>query len=459
DVKVAGDTTLKGGMISSTQAAVDANRNTFTTDGQVSTTDIDNRAHYQAESVSVNLGTGFSAQGKLAPTGTGVGFGKDSDNAASTTQAGISGVAGDTSLRTGDKATGIAKIFDADRVQKEVAAQTQITQMFSTLAPKAVATYADGQTKALNDKLQTETDPQQRAALLSEKAQWEEGGTYRVLMHTAIGGLVGDVSGAAGAGTAGLAAPKLNEMQSNLEDALIKAGMSASVAKGVAANVSGMTAASIGGAVGGTTGAGTGLSVDANNQEAEKRLAQQAFRQVQFGASGSEDSPARTFLSQAKEMLGADPHCTSCGPGYMFFTTPEQKFNADMYATQVMSDPKVLEFYGKNGISQPTSQQIQVNANKDASVRSKITGATLGAAAAATSLTVPPALSWCLTNPVACNRIVIAGGEIAAADALGPAGLGVLGTASGVKAVRSAEEVNAAMKARGWSPAWSPGTP
>jgi len=66
------DTTIKGGMISSTQAAVDANRNTFTTDGQVSTTDIDNHAHYQAESVSVNLGTGFSAQGKLALTGTGV---------------------------------------------------------------------------------------------------------------------------------------------------------------------------------------------------------------------------------------------------------------------------------------------------------------------------------------------------------------------------------------------------
>jgi filamentous hemagglutinin len=130
-----------------------------------------------------------------------------------------------------------------------------------------------------------------------------------------------------------------------------------------------------------------------------------------------------------------------------------------MYATQVVSDPKLLEFYGKNGISQPTSEQIQKSANKDASIRSKIAGATLGATAAATSLTVPPALSWCLTNPVACNRIVITGGEIAAGDALGPAGLGVLGTASGVKAVRSAEEVNAAMRARGWEPAWSPGTP
>jgi hypothetical protein len=42
---------------------------------------------------------------------------------------------------------------------------------------------------------------------------------------------------------------------------------------------------------------------------------------------------------------------------------------------------------------------------------------------------------------------------------LGPAGLGVTGTAFAVKAVRSADEVNAAMKARGWEPAWSSGTP
>jgi filamentous hemagglutinin len=503
DIRVAGDTTLKGGVISSTQAAVDAKRNQFSSGGQVAATDIENHAHYQAESVSVNLGAGFSAQGKLAPSGTGVGFGKDSDSAASITHAGISGMAGnpglsgtangsgnptnlgDATVRTGDKAAGIAKIFDVDKVQKEVAAQTQITQMFSTLAPKAVATYADGQIKALKEKLTTETDPKQRAAMIDEKARWDEGGRYRVLMHTAVGALVGDASGAAGAGAAGIAAPKLSELQAHLEDTLVKSGMNAEIAKGVAANVSGITAAGLGGVVGGTTGAGTALAVDANNrqlhptevqwiqqnakrfaqqqkvseQEAEKRLAQQAFRQVQFGLQGADDSQARTFLSQAKGMLESDPDCPSCGPGYMFFATPEQKLHTEMYATQVVSDPKLLEFFGKNGISQPTSEQIRASANKDASSRSKIAGATLGAAAAATSLTVPPALSWCLTNPVACNRIVIAGGEIAAGDALGPAGLGVLGTASGVKAVRSAEEVNAAMKARGWEPAWSPGTP
>jgi filamentous hemagglutinin len=243
DIRVAGDTTLKGGVISSTQAAVDAKRNQFSSGGQVAATDIENHAHYQAESVSVNLGAGFSAQGKLAPSGTGVGFGKDSDSAASITHAGISGMAGnpglsgtangsgnptnlgDATVRTGDKAAGIAKIFDVDKVQKEVAAQTQITQMFSTLAPKAVATYADGQIKALKEKLTTETDPKQRAAMIDEKARWDEGGRYRVLMHTAVGALVGDASGAAGAGAAGIAAPKLSELQANFEDTLVKPGM------------------------------------------------------------------------------------------------------------------------------------------------------------------------------------------------------------------------------------------
>jgi hypothetical protein len=44
-------------------------------------------------------------------------------------------------------------------------------------------------------------------------------------MHTAVGALVGDASGAAGAGAAGIAAPKLSELQANFEDTLVKPGM------------------------------------------------------------------------------------------------------------------------------------------------------------------------------------------------------------------------------------------
>jgi filamentous hemagglutinin len=196
-----------------------------------------------------------------------------------------------------------------------------------------------------------------------------------------------------------------------------------------------------------------------SEQEAERRLAQQAFRQVQFGAPGDEDTHARQFLSQGKGMLSADPDCPNCGPGYMFYATPQHRGTLGMYADKVVSDPKMQELIASNGITQPTSQQLETGLSRDAKVRSMIGNATKGAATAAVAVTAPSALTWCLANPVACNRIVIAGGEIAASEALGPVALGVVGTASAVKAVRSADEVNAAMVARGWEPAWSPGTP
>lgn len=87
--------------------------------------------------------------------------------------------------------------------------------------------------------------------------------------------------------------------------------------------------------------------------------------------------------------------------------------------------------------------------------------ATAGAGALAVGVTMPAAASWCLSNPVACNRVVIAGGEIAAGDALGPTGLaiGSVGAAAmGLKGIKSAEEANAIMKAASKEAAWSPGT-
>jgi filamentous hemagglutinin len=177
-------------------------------------------------------------------------------------------------------------------------------------------------------------------------------------------------------------------------------------------------------------------------------------RVFQFSAPGDEDTHARQFLSQGKGMLSADPDCPNCGPGYMFYATPQHRGALGMYADKVVSDPKMQELIASNGITQPTSQQLETGLSRDAKVRSMIGNATKGAATAAVAVTAPSALTWCLANPVACNRIVIAGGEIAASEALGPVALGVVGTASAVKAVRSANEVNAAMVARGWEPGW-----
>jgi len=113
-VDVRGDTTLTGGAITSTQAAVEQDKNSFKTGGTLSTRDIENTASYDAQSVAVNVGAAASPTGKLVPGGTSAGFGLKSGNASSTTQAAISGIAGNTAARTGDAETGIGRIFNAD---------------------------------------------------------------------------------------------------------------------------------------------------------------------------------------------------------------------------------------------------------------------------------------------------------------------------------------------------------
>ena len=54
-VNVKGNTDLKGGAITSTQAAIDNNKNTFNTDGKLTISDIENKASYEAKSVSVSV--------------------------------------------------------------------------------------------------------------------------------------------------------------------------------------------------------------------------------------------------------------------------------------------------------------------------------------------------------------------------------------------------------------------
>jgi hypothetical protein len=79
-VKVQGNTALVGGAITSTQAATDNSNNTFQTGGTLSTSDIQNKASYEANSVSVSVGAGSSlvpGQG-LSATLSGAGMGKDS---------------------------------------------------------------------------------------------------------------------------------------------------------------------------------------------------------------------------------------------------------------------------------------------------------------------------------------------------------------------------------------------
>jgi len=257
-VNVQGKTDLVGGQITSTQAAVDAGKNTYSSAGGTTTTDLQNTAAYSAQSTSISLGAG-SMPGKSASAGmSGVGFGSDKASANSTTTAGISGVAGNTAVRTGDAPTGLTAIFNKDQVKQEVAAQVAITSEFGKQASKAVGDYAATQLKKAQD------DKDQAGI-----AAWNEGGASRVALHALVGGLTGGAAGAVGAGTASAAAPSIDELQGKLQDGLKSAGLGESAAKVIASLASGATAAGIGAAASGgsTAGAATAFNADMNNRQ------------------------------------------------------------------------------------------------------------------------------------------------------------------------------------------------
>ncbi|MEI7429869.1 MAG: hypothetical protein WCL27_05385 [Betaproteobacteria bacterium] len=236
-VDVKGNTDLKGAVIASTDKAVLDNKNSFTTGGTLTTSDLQNKAEYSAQSVSVNIGSGTSFDGALKPGGTSAGFGTDGGNANSTTKAGISGIAGNKSARTGDKETGIGKIFDAAKVQKEIEAQTKITQKFNELAPKAAASYAGNQVAGLKKQAEVETDPDKKTALLDEAKKWAPNGTYNIAMNIIIGAAGGNVGSAVTKETLSWAA---NEMRQNMiEDSKTFKGICVSGTGDCISNMSG----------------------------------------------------------------------------------------------------------------------------------------------------------------------------------------------------------------------------
>ena len=84
--------------MSSTQQAVNDNKNSFTTGGVLSITDVQNTASFKGTAVGVSVGVGTQPAGSMGLSGVGVGIGSTGGNASSTTTAGISGIAGNTAV-------------------------------------------------------------------------------------------------------------------------------------------------------------------------------------------------------------------------------------------------------------------------------------------------------------------------------------------------------------------------
>ena len=433
DVSVKGSTDLKGGVISSTQAAIDEKKNSFQT-ASLTTSDIENHSTYKASgysvsgSVSGSLGDQSTATTDADKTaannaatnsrpGGSAGVGRSSGSQTSTTKAGISGIAGDTSVRTGDDSSAgtLVSRWDTNALIKNVQAQTQLTAEFGQRAAYEIGTYADKKYAELKN-----SDP-------SEAAKWAEGGEYRVAAHAASGLLAGGVGGALGAGVSASLMPRVGEAIADME-------LAAPVAQGLGA----ATAAAIGAMAGGGAGAASAYNVDINNRqlhpteiqwikenakryaaqqgisevEAEQTLAAQAYRQVEFGAEGgssSWDASAQAFLKTAGQQALPDG-------GYMFYATPSQRANSMMYIFSRVTD---TEFYPSNGLSQPSVADINEAAERDRQIRSNLSAATSSAAVASATIALvglaPTALVWVMTHPIEAVTAGVISAETGAA--------------------------------------------
>ncbi|WP_423934986.1 hemagglutinin repeat-containing protein [Comamonas sp. 23] len=247
-VNVAGDTTLKGGAITSTQKAVDEGKNSFHTGGQLVMSDLQNQAEYNASGSQITLGVG----GSLGSSSAGVG--RDNGSASSTTQAGISGIAGNTSTRTGDKETGLKPIFDKDRVSDNVNAGITVTTVLGKEGSTTIGHYADKKEGELRQQADLAADPAEKARLNQEADQWAEGGVYRTALHTALGGITGGASGAAGAASSATVIPIIGEQVANLN---LPKPVADAIVQGVAV--------AVGATAGGTEGVITSVNGTVNN--------------------------------------------------------------------------------------------------------------------------------------------------------------------------------------------------
>ncbi len=186
-VQVTGKTDLQGAAIASTDAAVNAGTNQFSSAG-LAMSDLNNHADYEAEGFGVGIGIGRNPQGEYAPKGSNAGLGSDSGHQRSVTAAGISGIAGNQAVRTDDASSGLAKIFDAERVAKEINAQVTISQEFSGKAYKAVDDYVT-QTRRALELAKKETEVKEVKQMLDD--QLTQLRREEQVINVLIGALVG----------------------------------------------------------------------------------------------------------------------------------------------------------------------------------------------------------------------------------------------------------------------------
>lgn len=364
----------------------------------------------------------------------------------------------------------LLQTFDRSRATQELKDGVAVTAAFGKAAFKAVGDLAQARVQAEQEACK---QPASAACAAAKTAAdgWREGERYKVVLHGIVGAVAGGKAGAIATATTETASPTL-----------AAAVQAAGFTPGTATFDMLMLAAksAVGAGLGGAQGAAAAFNADANNRQlhvlevrtireqaarfarqvnggwdptaaevsaAEKRLADEAYRQVQFGADGATDVAALNFLrSLPRVLLPGDPGAPGQNVGYAFYATPDQRANLGMYADGLLFNPEVQSFYISNRLAVPSQAQVLAVANRNLSGRELTAALTkaagLGAGGLALGPTVPVALTACLANITLC---AIQAAEIAAGGALGPTGMGtnLLAARAGVKGVLTAEQANA----------------
>lgn len=374
--------------------------------------------------------------------------------------------------------------FDPTKLTQELKDGVAVTAAFGKAAFKFAGDEADKRRVAEQNRCDSLALPRCPAA-----DAWKNGGTYRATLHAIVGGLAFGQAGAVANFTAQMAEPHVGAL---LEQAGFERGSTAHNA------LLNLAAVMVGSASAGTVGAATAFNADANNRQlhpiemnlitqaakafarwlnggrepsdaeivaAERRLAQQAFREVQFGVAGANDEAARGYLLNhlPRVQLPGDASVPGATSAYSFRAPSDQRANINMYADLAVNTPELLNFYWRNGIEQPSHAEVVAAFNRDRGQRSLLDKLTKAAGLLAGGIATAPVASWaitaCLANISLCG---LQAAEIAAGDALGSTSLGALFLARRARTtgMTSAEQANAQWMALkpGNSPPWQEGT-
>ncbi|CBJ49649.1 hemagglutinin repeat-containing protein [Ralstonia solanacearum] len=354
DINVRGNTDLKGAVIASTATP---DKNQLTT-GTLTWSDVRNHSEYSADSMGVSMGGTFGGTNSKPTSGQESGkntggispmipqseSGSQSGVARSAiAQGGITIINKDAqkqdvstlSRDTTNTNTTVGKNPDLNDMLSKQADMMAAAQAAGEAVAKTVGDIADKKQKEANDRLKAaneayKQDPSDAnkaavAAAEGDVANWKEGGSYRVALHTAGGALIAGlgggnaVAGAAGAGLSALAAPKLDDLARSVASNVgtDNAGLNEAIGN-VAANIA---AGGLGFAVGGGSGAATAANADRFNRQLnenekkaiaekakgdkaeEKRLTDAACYRVQCWAEFSPNSPE--YLARQVSALDA----------------------------------------------------------------------------------------------------------------------------------------------------------